>query len=177
MVPGSLRIPFLLLATLVLAGCSVDKFTDLDEFMAEKRSRPGGVIAPIPAFKAYKAFTYSATTLRSPFDRPVEIREIRQLQAVSTVQPDEDRPKEFLEQFTFDSLAMVGSLSKGGTDWTLIADPEGGVHRVKLGNYLGRNHGRIVEMTQSYVGVIEIVSDGGEGWLERPRSIKLHGLN
>ena len=167
----------LFLASLLVTGCSRDEFSDLDQFMDDKRSRPGGVIAPIPAFKAYKAFSYSATSLRSPFDRPIEIREISQLQAVSTVQPDETRPKEFLEQFTFDSLSMVGSLSRGGTDWTLIRDPDGGVHRVKLGNFLGRNHGKIVEMTGTYVAVIEIVSDGNEGWVERPRTIKLQAVN
>ena len=41
--------------------------------MAEKRARPGGIIAPIPTFKAYEAFGYSATTLRSPFERPIEV--------------------------------------------------------------------------------------------------------
>ena len=165
------------LSGLLVTGCSRDEFSDLDEFMDEKRSRPGGVIAPIPAFKAYKAFSYSATTLRSPFDRPIEIREISQLQSVTTVKPDESRPKEFLEQFTFDSLGMVGTLSRGGTDWSLIRDPDGGVHRVKVGNFLGRNHGKIVEMTETYVAVIEIVSDGNEGWVERPRTIKLQAVN
>ncbi|MDJ0878491.1 MAG: pilus assembly protein PilP [Halieaceae bacterium] len=160
-----------------LAGCASDEFNDLDQFMDEKRSRPGGVIPPIPAFKAYKAFAYSAAGLRSPFDRPIEIREISQLQSVSTVEPDETRPKEFLEQFTFDSLAMVGTLSRAGIDWCLIRDPDGGVHRVRVGNFLGRNHGKIVEMTETYVAVIEIVSDGSEGWVERPRTIKLAGLN
>jgi type IV pilus assembly protein PilP len=176
MVRGLLWMTLLLAAT-GLSGCSSDEFTDLDEFMAEKLARPGGVIPPIPAFKAYKSFSYSATTLRSPFDRPIEIREITQLQSVSTVQPDEDRPKEFLEQFTFDSLTMVGTLSRAGVDWGLVRDPDGGVHRVRVGNYLGRNHGKIVEMTDSYVAVIEIVSDGNEGWVERPRTIKLQGIN
>ena len=164
-------------ASLLLVGCGGDDFSDLDEFMDDKRSRPGGVIAPIPAFKAYKAFSYSATSLRSPFDRPIEIREISQLQAVSAVQPDDTRPKEFLEQFTFDSLGMVGTLSRAGTDWSLIRDPDGGVHRVKVGNFLGRNHGKIVEMTGTYVAVIEIVSDGNDGWVERPRTIKLQAVN
>jgi type IV pilus assembly protein PilP len=177
MVRSILLLTLLILASTSLVSCTSDTFTDLDEFMQEKRSRPGGVIAPIPPFKAYKAFSYSATTLRSPFDRPVEIREIRHLQAVSTVEPDDNRVKEFLEQFTFDSLSMVGSLARSGVDWTLMQDPEGGVHRVKLGNFLGRNHGKIVEMTQSYIAVIEIVSDGNEGWVERPRSIKLNGIN
>jgi type IV pilus assembly protein PilP len=161
----------------LLSGCGSGDFSDLDAFMAEKRARPGGIIAPIPTFKAYEAFSYSATTMRSPFDRPIEVREISQMQAVTTVKPDDDRAKEFLEQFTFDSLAMVGSIERSGTDWTLIRDPEGGVHRVTLGNYLGRHHGKIVEMSDTYVAVIEIVSDGTEdGWVERPRTIKLTGM-
>ena len=70
-----------------------------------------------------------------------------------------------------------GSLERSGDNFTLVQDPEGGVHRVTLGNYLGRHHGKIVEMTDTYVGVVEIVSDGTEdGWVERPRTIKLKGM-
>jgi type IV pilus assembly protein PilP len=162
---------------LLLAGCGGGDFSDLDAFMAEKRARPGGIIEPIPTFKAYEAFAYSATTLRSPFDRPLEVREIARLQSIKTIKPDESRVREFLEQYTFDSLTMVGSLAREDTDWTLIQDPNGGVHRVTLGNYLGRNHGRVVEMTDTYVAVVEIVPDGTEdGWVERPRTLKLSGI-
>ncbi len=162
---------------ILLSACARQNFADLDEFMASKRDRPGGVIAPIPTFKAYEAFSYSATTLRSPFDRPVEVREIAQLQAISAIKPDDSRAKEFLEQFTFDSLTMVGTLERDGVSWTLIGDPQGGVHRVKVGNFLGRHHGKIVEMTDTYVAVVEIVSDGTkDGWVERPRTIKLSGV-
>jgi len=166
----------LLSLALLLSACGTQDMSDLDAFMQEKRSRPGGIIAPIPTFSAYEAFAYSATTLRSPFDRPIEVRDVTRLASVATVKPDEDRAKEFLEQFTFDSLRMVGSLERSGTDWTLIRDPAGGVHRVKVGNYLGRHHGKIVEMSDAYVAVVEIVSDGTEdGWVERPRTIKLSG--
>ena len=162
----------------LLTGCGGSDFSDLDAFMAEKKARPGGIIAPIPTFKAYEAFAYSAAVQRSPFDRPIEVREIAQLRAVSAVKPDNTRSKEFLEQFTFDSLSMVGTLEKGEQDWTLLQDPEGGVHRVQQGDYLGRNHGKIVDTTDTYVAVIEIVSDGSaDGWVERPRTIKLSGLD
>lgn len=166
-----------LLCSVVLGACSGGDFSDLDAFMDEKRAHPGGIIAPIPTFKAYEAFAYSATALRSPFDRPIEVREITQLQAVAAIKPDENRVKEFLEQFTFDSLRMVGTLQREDTSWTLIKDPEGGVHRVKVGNFLGRHHGKIVDMGDTYVAVVEIVSDGTkDGWVERPRTIKLSGL-
>jgi type IV pilus assembly protein PilP len=171
------RVSTLVALAASLTGCGGNDFSDLDAFMADKRARPGGIIAPIPTFKAYEAFAYSATAMRSPFDRPIEVREIAQLQAISAIKPDENRAKEFLEQFTFDSLDMVGGLARGGTDWVLIRDPDGGIHRVTLGHYLGRSHGKIVEMTDTYVAVIEIVTDGTEdGWVERPRTIKLNGL-
>ena len=93
------------------------------------------------------------------------------------IKPDDNRAKEFLEQYTFDSLRMVGGLARAGVDWVLVRDPDGGIHRVTLGNFLGRNHGKIVEMAETYVAVIEIVSDGTEnGWVERPRTIKLDGV-
>lgn len=164
----------LVLLPMVLAGCAGDDMRDLDAFMAEKKARPGGVIEPIPTFKAYEAFAYAATTMRSPFDRPIEVRQVARMNARSAVKPDPERPREFLEQFTLDSLQMVGRLERGEQSWTLIKDPDGGIHRVQMGNFLGRDHGKIVDMGATFVAVVEIVSDGTEeGWVERPRTIEL----
>jgi len=159
-----------------LSGCESGGYQDLDDFMAEKKARPAGLIKPIPAFKAYKAFTYSAAGLRSPFERPVEVTEITRLQMASDVEPDKNRSKEYLEQYNIDSLSMVGTLQQGGTLWALLLDSDGGVHRVKNGNFMGRNHGQIVEAGDTYISVIEIVPNGVDGWVERPRTIKLKTL-
>jgi len=177
MTKSALRLLCLLLLAPGLLSCADRSFSDLDAFMAEKRARPGGVIEPIPTFKAYDAFAYAATTLRSPFDRPVDIRQLAALSARVALRPDDNRPKEYLERFTLDSLLMVGSLERGGQDWTLIRDPDGGIHRVQVGNFLGRDHGRIVAMGNTFIAVIEIVPDGTEdGWVERPRTIELSGM-
>ena len=150
-----------------LASCADSGFSDLDAFMEEKRARPGGVIEPIPSFRAYEAFAYAATTSRSPFDRPVDIRQLAALSSRAALRPDTNRPKEYLERFTLDSLMMVGSLERSGEDWTLIQDPNGGIHRVQVNHFLGRDHGRIVEMGTTFVAVIEIVPDCTEGgWVE-----------
>jgi type IV pilus assembly protein PilP len=47
------------------------------------------------------------------------------------------------------------------------------VHRLKVGDYLGRNEGRIVAISSAQVDVVEIVPDGQGAWLERPRTIPL----
>ncbi len=158
----------------VLAACgSSGKYSDLDEFFADARSKPHGQIAPVPAMQAYRAFTYGASGMRSPFSKPVDVKEIERIQASQSVMPDTKREKEFLEDVSFDSLKMVGTLNRQNERWALISDPERGIHRVKVDNYLGRNHGRIIEIGENYVSVLEIVSNGGNGWVERPRSLEL----
>jgi len=173
------RLRCLLIASLpfFLLSCADQGLEDLNVFMAEKRAEPGGVIQPIPTFEAYEAFAYAAATLRSPFDRPIDIRQLTGLSTRAALRPDSNRSKQYLERFTLDSLFMVGSLQRNGQDWTLIKDPEGGIHRLQLGDFLGRDHGRIVAMGTGFVAVIEIVSDGTEdGWVERPRTIELSGM-
>lgn len=167
------KIIFVSSLTVLVAACGSKSYSDLDAFMAEKKARPAGAIKPIPPFKAYKAFSYAAAGKRSPFERPIEIQEITRIQTKSSVEPDKNRVKEYLEQFSLDSLKMVGTLEQGGDLWALMQDKDGGVHRVKRGNYLGKNHGRIVETADSYLSVIEIVPNGTDGWVERPRTVKL----
>ena len=38
---------------------------------------------------------------------------------------------------------------------------------------MGKNHGRIVEITELQINLVEIVPTGSGGWIERPQSITL----
>lgn len=157
-----------------LLGCGSSDMDDLQAFVDEKKRRPGGLIEPIPTFSAYEAFAYSAASLRSPFDRPIEVVELTQLRLRSSVEPDRLRTREFLEQYPIDRLQMVGRLERGGVLWALLRDPAGGIHRVKEGNYIGEDHGKVVEIGTAYVAIVEIVTDGTpDGWVARPRTIEL----
>ncbi|MFC5694098.1 type 4a pilus biogenesis lipoprotein PilP [Pseudomonas sp. GCM10022186] len=156
-----------------LSGCGVgDDFSDLQAYMDEVRARPKGAIEPLPKFQPYEAFTYSAAALRSPFQPPVKIDLAQQQKGSKDIHPDETRVKQFLEGFNIESFEMVGTLSNAAGTFALISGA-GGVHRVKVGDYLGRNHGRIVAIDEARVDVVEIVPDGEGGWLERPRSLAL----
>ena len=169
-------IKFISLSTVfvLLAGCGAgDNHQDLRDYMSEVRARPKGVVEPLPTFSPYKAFNYSAMTLRSPFDQPV--KEVVRLsrEGESGVTPDFNREKEFLESFNLPQLTMVGTVRLAGVMWALVDDGDGAVHRVKDGNYLGKNHGEIVLTTPSQVELVEIVSDGLNGWLRRPQILKI----
>jgi len=158
--------------TAFLTACSSDSDQkDLRDFMAEAKRRPQGQIDPLPAFKPYQPFAYSAMTLRSPFDRPAPVE--KETKGGRTVEPDFSREREYLEGFNVASLRMVGTFSKGGHLWALIDDGQGKVTPVTLGNYMGKNFGKIISADKTQIEIMEIVADGSNGWVERPRVIKL----
>jgi len=157
----------------LLAGCSGSNHQDLEAFMAEIRATPVGEIEPLPAFTPYIPFTYSVMAQRSPFDRPMQAIATDAGNERRVAPPDESRVREYLENYNFAALSMVGTLAGEKGMWALVDDGSGGIHRVAVGNYLGKNHGRIVALTASQIEVLEIVPDGKHGWVERPRTLAL----
>lgn len=162
----------ILFLTFILSACSSSSDQqDLKDFMAEAKRRPQGQIDPLPPFQVYQPFTYSAMTLRSPFERPAPLE--KETKGGRTVEPDLTREKEYLENFNIVNLNMVGTLTKGGKLWALIDDGQGKVTPVTVGNYMGKNFGKIISTEKTQLEVMEIVADGSNGWVERPRIIKL----
>ncbi len=162
----------IILFTLVVSSCSSSsEQKDLTDFMDETRRRPQGQIEPLPAFKPYQSFAYAAMTMRSPFDRPTPIDSISK--GGRTVEPDMNREHEYLETFNIASLKMVGTFAKNGRLWSLIDDGQGKVTPVTVGNYMGKNYGKIISTEKAQLEIMEIVADGSSGWVERPRIIKL----
>lgn len=175
-VRAGLGIVLCLAAATVLPGCSSNQeFSDLKKTLDEIRQRPRGAIQPPPEFKSQPVFTYAAHKLRSPFQPPVDEDYVPEAET-KAVAPDLTRPKEYLEQYNIEALKMVGTISRpGGPLEALISDSDGGVHRVRVGNYMGKNFGRVATVEGTRVSVMEIVPDGHDGWVERPRTIRLEG--
>lgn len=91
----------------------------------------------------------------------------------SGIQPDVNRHKEVLESYPLESLSMVGSLQRQEIIFALIKSPDGTLHRVKIGNHLGQNFGKINQISEAEVKVSEIVQDGVNEWIERSSAIML----
>ena len=168
-----LSLPFVLCVLAMVGGCGSSRdFSDLQAYMDEVRARPKGSIEPLPKFQPYESFTYSAAALRSPFQPAVKIDLASRQKGSMDVKPDESRVKQFLEDFNIETFQMVGTLANDSGIFALISSSSG-VHRVRVGDYLGRNHGRISAIDDAKIDVVEIVPDGDGGWLERPRSLSL----
>ena len=169
----------LLSAALLLAGCSqVDHMADLRNYVAEVDARPKGKIEAPPVFLPYEFFTYSAVSMRAPFEIPVTVELASGERPRSNVVPDSNRLKEILEEYRFEALSMVGTIARADDElWALIKDGDNDVHRIKVGNYMGKNNGKVINITTTQIDVMEIVPDGQGGWLERPRSMMLAGVD
>jgi len=173
---NTVRVLAAMLAFGLLAGCSSEKNKDLQGFMETAKEQPVGEIEPLPTFRPYQTFRYSAIALRSPFDKPLSaIAKEDSSNSRLAIEPDENRKKEYLEEFNFSSFTLVGVIDQGGTTWSLIDDGDGGVHRITVGNFLGKNHGKITGVSDTRMEVLEIVPDGKGGWVERPRTLALKG--
>ncbi len=168
------KVVWLMFVAVLNGACSSGaQNSDLQAYIEQTKARPAGAIEPIPTFRPFEAYIYGAAAKRSPFDRPVEVKRRLLAQSASNVKPDFNRRKELLEGFELTQVRMVGNIEKRGTLWALLSDPSGTIHWVKNGNYVGKNHGRIIETAENKVELIEIVSDGLDGWVERPRVIAL----
>ena len=168
---SSIKHGLVLALALSVAACGSDT-DDLDRYINEVKARPGGRIDPLPEITPYEVFTYVADAegLRSPFvpDTPQTAGS-----AAGGARPDPDRSREYLEGFPLDTLSMVGTLYIGETMYGLVQTADGLIHRVVPGNYLGQNDGRITDISESEIALVEIISDGIGGYIERDAAVSL----
>lgn len=170
----SAKVPALLtlaIAALTLTGCS-DRIGMAEQAMNEIRNSPSQPIEPPPKAELVDDFVYSASMLRSPFLPPSLVSVQGSDTSLDGVRPDITRTKEPLEQYELSQLTFRGMLiSPEGQQYALIQRPDGSVASVKVGDYMGLNDGRIVEITPTQINLIEIVPDSRAGFTERPQSL------
>src|SRR3546814_2369606 len=65
---------------------------------------------------------------------------------------------------------MVGTLGDGGSIVALVMAPDKVTYRVRPGAYMGQSDGRVTDVLEDRIELVELVPDGAGGWLERPRS-------
>lgn len=153
------------LTLLLLSACSRGN-SELEDWVAQIKARKSTQIEPIPQIRQYEAFTYDAGNRRSPFvvAQHAEVAGA----AGGGSRPDPNRNREPLEEFPLDALKMLGIIQIGGSTYALISAPDGIIHRVSVGNYLGQNYGRVTAISEVDVALAELVPDGFGSWVQRP---------
>jgi type IV pilus assembly protein PilP len=68
---------------------------------------------------------------------------------------------------------MVGTLQQHKVMHALVKTPDNNLFRVKAGNYLGQNFGRITGITDTTISLKEIVQDSNGSWEEKDQALQL----
>ena len=166
-----------------VTGCVSRDKTDLENYASEVLSRPGGRIEPLPPIKPYKQYLYQAGKkgLRNPFEsffqKKPDIGPIpgpggdpRQGEWDTEVRTHN---REELETSELDALRMVGILEDNDELWGIILASDGSVHRVQVGNYMGANFGKILNIQEDRIDLRELLKDSTGLWEERQATLAL----
>jgi type IV pilus assembly protein PilP len=175
----------MLVACVALAGCGGGSMADLRGYIADVKTRPGTPIEELPPIAPYVVYTYPCDGVIACVD-PFEPFYLEPPNPCSDpnapgcsggsdngFSPDFDRNREELESYPLDALRMMGTLEKGDQFWAILRDPDSIIHRVQTGNYIGQNHGKIIEVTETNIKLLEIIPDGRGGWEERKAELAL----
>lgn len=171
-----------LLLLLPMTGCVSRDKSDLQAKIDEIMARPGGRIEPLPEIKPYEAYAYKSgqENAEDPFKPFFDVPkpEVDDSIVGDGLTPEMEREimsrnREELEQFELDSLRMVGTLEDTEDNWGVVLAPDGVVHRVKVGNYLGANIGKITNIFEDRIELREIVQNSLGRWEEREAALAL----
>jgi type IV pilus assembly protein PilP len=168
--PGSWLLCAALACSLAALSACSSADDELQRFIDDTKKEGGGRVEPLPEIKPYETFVYAAADMRSPFQPSSPGAGA----GLAGVRPDSKRNREFLEQYSLDTLKMVGTLRLGSQMYGLVETKDGLVHRVSTGNHMGQAEGKITEITPSKISLVEIVPDSLGGYMERPAAL---GLN
>ena len=162
---------------LSLAGCGSSRQDELQTWMAQQRLATKPQVKPIPEPKKFVPQAYTQEAAPDPFSNIKLTQALKRESSQATsnaalVAPELARRKEPLEAYPLDTMQMVGSLLKNGSPVALVR-VDNLLYQVRPGNYLGQNYGRITKVTETEVGLREIVQDAAGEWIERPATLQL----
>ena len=163
-----------LIAILITTGCAENNLNDLNTFAADTKEKYLGKVEALPAITPYESYKYEVSTDRDPFKPSVSlVKSIALTRSSNGIKPNQIRNKEDLEKYALQTLIMVGVMNNNGQNWAIVKAPDSNIFRVKKGNYMGENNGKILKISESKIDLKEIISDGMNGWIERKNKITI----
>lgn len=153
----------------VLSACGDGDLSDLESYVAGVESREAAPLFTLPRIRMSQHAPAPSTRVDPfrPFFEPPEPV------ADPGPRPDPHAPQE-LEHYALDALRMVGIVEFSGEMRALVRAPDGVVHRVSPGNYLGLNAGKVTFIDETGMELREIIADRQGQWIERDAKLALN---
>jgi type IV pilus assembly protein PilP len=160
----------LLASSTLLVSCSSGD-EDLIRYIYRTKQKKARSIEPLPSFSKAEKFLYpEKVRRRNPFRFKSQKQEDNKQYA-----PNQNRPKMPLENFSLDALKFVGTIQDGSIKWGLVAQPNGKIVRIRAGDYMGENYGKILKITDKALLLQETVKVGGQ-WKQEKTTIALNKI-
>lgn len=175
------KLPVRLVATgaavVLLAACGTADQDEIQRWMTEQRTVIKPKVQPLPEPKKFTPEAYTADNRTDPFSNQKLQQALKRESTTATsnaalIAPELNRRKEVLEAYPLDAMSMVGSLVRDGKPVALLK-VDNLIYQVKVGDYLGQNYGKVLKITETEVGLREIVQDPGGEWIERAAALQL----
>lgn len=159
---------------LALTGCGSERhLEEVKQFVKESDKLPRGRIEPLPEVKPYEPFEYAAYDLLDPFVARKAPTSQPPKRDPKDPRLDPNRRKGPLEAFPLENLKMVGTLQQKKDFFALIKTPDNNLYRVKPGDFIGQNFGRISDINESALKLKELIQDSDNEWKEEERTLLL----
>jgi type IV pilus assembly protein PilP len=151
----------------LLNSCSGDN-SDLIKYINDTKARKEKKIDPLPQFAPLPIFKFpEKDNRRNPF-KPIDLIKRNDISA-----PDQKRKKQPLEAFALDNLKFVGTINQGSVTWALIKLPDHQISRIRIGEYMGLNYGKVVVIKTDFIKLEETLKNLGT-WEKHTTTIHLY---
>lgn len=189
-----MRLYFFIILGLILSGCSSSVSDSTKEYVESIKKRKSTKLLDLPEVNDWGSVYYNSNKFRNPFgflgfgafsefENESANLEIVQEEVIESEnesneiivqeRPDKGRIKEHLEKYDLSSLKLVGVLKKDDSNYGLILDKDGLLHRVGVGDYLGRDSGRVQVILEDKMLLFELIQAEDGSWGEQKKEIEL----
>ena len=155
-----------------LMGCQAN--TDsIEQFIAKTHTNAKAKVKPLAAPYIFVAESFVMTSKRVPFLRPRPELLLAKQANSSCWQPLNDHQPTQLETFPLEQLSMKGAIGHQRQLWGLIYTPKGELVKIKPGQFVGLNRGKVIKVSDKLIEIEETLPDGKGCWLTRPAKLAL----
>ena len=155
-----------------LMGCQAN--TDsIEQFIAKTHTNAKAKVKPLATPYIFVAESFVMTSKRVPFLRPRPELLLAKQANSSCWQPLNDHQPTQLETFPLEQLSMKGAIGHQRQLWGLIYTPKGELVKIKPGQFVGLNRGKVIKVSDKLIEIEETLPDGKGCWLTRPAKLAL----
>ena len=164
-----------------LASCGFSTTDELNAWLANERKLHSAASLPITAPRVFEAEPYELagqidpfSSSRLPGDQDVSSSVSTPVKRDATYDLELAGERRDLEKVSLDAVEFKGTLSQDGAPVALVwANRQ--LHQVKLGDYLGPNRGKVLQISAQEILLRELLQDGSGQWAPKTTVLALSG--